>query len=320
MSRAGGLPEDAAVGLQAAAVAVVLAAATWISARTGLPEGLDAWTFFEVSGWGAGHVLQVANVCAMLAVWLWLAKRATGQAVLSRKAARILFTVLLLPHFVMPLLTWKGTLHQLYIGGATALMRWGIFPVVVTALFLTIRHLRRCRRSLSADPGSRLALAGFVASASLTVLGILIGACIRSSTTLIPAHYHASLGAVTAAFMAGAYLILEAIDKEHAAVAFITRFCRAGRRQIILFGIGQSVFAVGFGIGGFYGLGRKTYAAEQHVRSAGELAGLGIMGLGGLLAVVAGLWFLYLMIREMRRWGRSSAALPPHAIPTHVNP
>src|SRR5690606_20915187 len=54
---AGGLPQDAAQGVLAAAVAVVLAAATWISARAGMPGGLDAWTHHEFSAWGAGHVL-----------------------------------------------------------------------------------------------------------------------------------------------------------------------------------------------------------------------------------------------------------------------
>lgn len=68
--------------------------------------------------------------------------------------------------------------------------------------------------------------------------------------------------------------------------------------------MGQAVFAIGFGIGGAYGLGRKAYAAEQHVRSAGELVGLGVMGLGGLVATVAGVWFLALVLREVRGWWR----------------
>jgi cytochrome c oxidase subunit 1 len=160
--RAGVLPEDAATGIMAAGVAVALAAATWVAARTGLPEGLDAWTRAEFSGWGAGHVLQVANVSAMLAVWLWLLCRATGRQVLTVKQSRVLFSVLLLPHFVMPLLTWRGTLNQLYVDGATTLMRWGIFPVVVAVMSMSRRNAwlqsasRRASRSrCSASPSAR---------------------------------------------------------------------------------------------------------------------------------------------------------------------
>ncbi|MBP7949147.1 MAG: hypothetical protein KA004_05780 [Verrucomicrobiales bacterium] len=315
---AGGLPADASTGLLAAALAVVLAAATWVSARSGLPQGLDAWTRAEFSTWGAGHVLQVANVSAMLAVWLWLLRRATGLQVLSGCQARVLFTLLLAPHFLMPLLTWRGTMNPLYIDGATALMRWGIFPVVLAVLYFSIRHLRRNREWVS-ESVQRVAVAGFKASAALTVLGIGLGACIRSSNTLIPAHYHASLGAVTAAFMAGAYLIIERFAHEAGRTESLAKLWRSARRQLVLFGIGQSVFAVGFGIGGAYGLGRKTYAGEQHVRSFGELAGIGIMGLGGLLAVAAGLWFLTLVIRELRR-GRPAEKATPRLIPTRLIP
>lgn len=319
MPRAGGLPADAATGLLCAGVALFLAAATWVAARTGLPEGLEAWTRAEFSGWGAGHVLQVANVSAMLAVWLWLLARATGRQVLTVAQSRVLFSVLLAPHFIMPLLTWRGTLNNLYIDGATMLMRWGIFPVVVTMMFISIRHLRRHRAEIN-EPARRTAATGFKASVALASLGIVLGATIRSSTTLIPAHCHASLGAVTAAFMAGVFLIVEAVARDSGRLDALAKHWRSARRQIVLFGVGQSVFAIGFAIGGFYGLGRKMYAAEQHVRSAGEVAGLAIMGIGGLVAFVAGVWFLVLVIREMRRWKRSAAHALSHVTSTQAIP
>ena len=74
-----------------------------------------------------------------------------------------------------------------------------------------------------------------------------------------------------------------------------------------MFGVGQTVFVLGFAIGGVYGLGRKTYAAEQHVRSIGEVTGLIVMGVGGLVAVAGGLWFLFLILREIRAWWQPRA-------------
>jgi cytochrome c oxidase subunit 1 len=293
------LPEDTFIGLQTAAVAVAIAAATWVSARAGMPAGVDTYTRAEFLAWGPGHVLQAANACAMLAVWLWLLERATGTPVLSRRAAWLVFGALVLPQAAMPLLTMRGTLDTLYHTGATQLMRWAIFPAILTVLVLGLKHLRLHRAAAARKtPAGRVALAGFAASVSLALLGIVLGACIRSSTTLVPAHYHASLGAVTVAFMSAAYFLCAAVRRD----AWSDRVWRAARRQLALFGAGQAVFALGFAIGGAYGLGRKAYAAEQHVRSAGEVCGLVVMGVGGLVAVAGGLWFLFLVLREMRTW------------------
>lgn len=297
------LPEDTFIGLQAAAIAVAIAAATWVSARAGLPAGVDPFTRAEFLAWGPGHVLQAANACAMLAVWLWLLERATGTRVLSPRAARLVFGALVLPQAVMPLLTFRGTLDALYHTGATQLMRWAIFPAILAVLLVGLIHLRVHRGAAARSTLSgRVALTGFAASVLLALLGMVLGACIRGSTTLVPAHYHASLGAVTVAFMSAAYFLCAAARRDSVSLSGSERVWRAARRQLALFGVGQAIFALGFAIGGAYGLGRKAYAAEQHVRSAGEVCGLIVMGLGGLVAVAGGLWFLFLVLREMRGW------------------
>jgi heme/copper-type cytochrome/quinol oxidase subunit 1 len=150
---------------------------------------------------------------------------------------------------------------------------------------------------------------------------MVLGACIRSSTTLVPAHYHASLGAVTVAFMTAAFLASDRVcGRSRFFIPSSERVWGAARRQLGVFGVGQTIFVLGFAIGGAYGLGRKTYAAEQHVRSAGEFAGLIVMGVGGLIAVIGGLWFLFLMLREIRRWWqpRPSSVAPIPAAPLEL--
>lgn len=311
---AAGVPPASALGFQAAAVIAVIAGSAWISARAGLPAGLDPYTRAEFLAWGPGHVLQAANTCAMLAVWLWLLARVTGEPPLSARAAGFIYAALIVPQCAMPLLTVRGTLDPLYHSGATLLMRWSLFPAVVAVAAVGARHLRLHRRAVrEADARARAALAALGASAALCLLGMILGACIRGSTTLVPAHYHASLGAVTVSFMAAVHLVCEAARREGAADAGLWR---AARRQIIVFGWGQTVFVLGFAIGGLYGLGRKTYGAEQHVRSAGEVVGLVVMGAGGLLAVAGGVWFLCLALREMRGWLRGRAEVLSPTIPT----
>ena len=302
------VPADARTGLRAAALLAAVAAATWVSARAGLPAGVDAFTRAEFLAWGPGHVLQAANTAAMLAVWLWLLRRGTGHAVLAPRAATMIFGALVLPQCAMPLLTLRGTLDTLYHSGATQLMRWTIFPAVLAVFALGVVHLRRHRAGASGrEPAGRAALAGFGGSAALAVTGMILGACIRGSTTLVPAHYHASLGAVTLAFMTAAYCLCDLARRERGGPGLDDGIWRLARRQLVVFGAGQAVFALGFALGGAYGLGRKAYAAEQHVRSSGELAGLVVMGAGGLVAVAGGLWFLFLVLRELRVWWSARA-------------
>ncbi len=69
--------------------------------------------------------------------------------------------------------------------------------------------------------------------------------------------------------------------------------------QPVVFGFGQTIFALGFGFAGIQGAARKTYGAEVHVRSVSEYIGLGVMGIGGLIAVIAGIMFLWLVVSRI---------------------
>jgi hypothetical protein len=174
-------------------------------------------------------------------------------------------------------------------------MQFGIAPVVLIILAICLRRLRQAWRAgvLSQADLRGPRLIGFAASAALTVTGFLVGSVIRNANTMIPAHYHASIGAVTVAFMAITYLLLQPLGFPLPGA----RLARLIPWQLCLFGFGQVIFAVGFGLGGMHGLSRKAYGAEQHIRSAGELIGLGVMGVGGLIAVAGGLLFLLIMVR-----------------------
>jgi cytochrome c oxidase subunit 1 len=58
---------------------------------------------------------------------------------------------------------------------------------------------------------------------------------------------------------------------------------------------------VGLVWSGGYGVQRKVAGAEQVLRTPGEIAGMGLMGLGGAVAIVGGLLFLVVVLRAMRR-------------------
>jgi len=286
---------DVATALKTTALAYLLAMTTFLVSWAATPHVLETKVYYEVMFWGGGHVLQVANVAVMLAVWLLLLSSRLKSAVLSPLTARWLFGLLLAPHLIAPLLTLGGTTGGTYRLGFTRLMQFGIAPVVVIILAICLQRLRQAWRAgiISKADLRDPRLIGFAASAALTVTGFLMGAVIRDANTMIPAHYHASIGAVTVAFMAITFLLLKPLGFPLPGA----RLARWIPWQLCLFGFGQVIFAVGFGLGGMHGLSRKAYGAEQHIRSTGELVGLGVMGLGGLIAVAGGLLFLLIMVR-----------------------
>ncbi|MFN7135394.1 MAG: hypothetical protein ACK4N5_25190, partial [Myxococcales bacterium] len=87
------------------------------------------------------------------------------------------------------------------------------------------------------------------------------------------------------------------------------RLRRLAAVQPALFGVGQAVFAIGFGLAGAYGMGRKAYGHEQLARGLPETLGLAVMGLGGLLAVAGGLLFLWIVVASWRS-ARAPLAAP----------
>ena len=83
-------------------------------------------------------------------------------------------------------------------------------------------------------------ISAFAVSAGLTVLGFGLGAAIRGSNTMVPAHYHASVGGVTVAFMAATYLLLPAF---RFAIPTL-RLRRAAAWQPALYGVGYDAPAL----------------------------------------------------------------------------
>ena len=266
------MPSSARVGVRAGAVAFLLAGLTFAASALVTSRGLPAEGYWELVAWGGGHVLQFASVAGMLAAWSILLGLATGEDPVDRRVAVALFAVLLLPTLVAPLVALGGTTTATYRETFTLMMRWGIFPVVLVYLVLCVRALRRAKRArrlegpLWRDPY----VLAFAASAGLTLTGFVIGAMIRGSNTMVPAHYHASIGAVTVAYMAVTYPMLRAFRMP-------LPEGRVGRRlvhwQPAAFGLGQVVFAVGFGFAGPQGLRRR--AAGSDARRANRSRGDG---------------------------------------------
>jgi hypothetical protein len=309
------LPASARAGLRAVAVALVLAFSTFAAAWFAAPTEVAMDVYHELLVWGAGHVLQLVCTLGMLVVWLMLLSSVLGTSPVSGRAASALFFAMLVPWTVAPVFALSGTDTLAYQVGFTHLMQWCIIPVVAIFLILCGSALWRAWRegSLDARALADPRISGFLVSAALTVFGFGLGAAIRGSNTMVPAHYHASVGAVTAAFMTVTYLLLGAMRQWNPG----RKLRRAAAWQPVLYGSGMLLLAAGFALAGSHGMARKIYGAEQATRSLTESIGLGVMGLGGFVSIAGGL--LFLGVVGAAWWGgapsrrESEAALPGSA-------
>jgi hypothetical protein len=293
------LPESAQIVLRAAACALLLALLSFALAALRQPAGLPADLYWERVVWGGGHVLQLVCSLAMVAIWLILLTPVLGRSPLSSRATAWLCVALLLPWTLAPVLALQDPASSASRDGFTTLMRWCIFPGVSVFLLLCARALVQEFRAGRVRPRElvELRVAAFWVSGGLTLLGYALGAAIRGSNTMVPAHYHASVGAVTVAFMAATFPMLATLGLAPPTA----RLRRAVAWQPLIYGGGMLVFASGFALAGAHGMGRKIYGAEQAARGFGETIGLTLMGAGGLLAIAGGLRFLGVVAVLWRR-------------------
>ena len=297
------LPSDAGIASAAAGIALLLALTTFALSVAAASRLGGSESAFTLSVWGGGHVLQTANVAAMCAVWLTLLGRVVGDLVLSRRQALVLFAWLLVPAVLSPLVVAIfGVTSPIYHTWFVRMMQFGLFPPVLCVLALSAARLFRWHRAAERCPSwsSDPFVIGWLCSVVLTLTGFVLGAMIRGSSTMIPAHYHAAIGGVTVSFMALTWLWWRETLGERASGSAVVWF----GRQPLLFTVGQLAFALGFGLAGASGMARKVYADEQVTRSMSEVIGLLMMAGGGLVAVAGGLVFLglfgRLLVRRLR--------------------
>jgi cytochrome c oxidase subunit I len=291
--------DSAAITVRYAGSVVIVGILTIITAWILTPELASRTTYFEVIMWGGGHILQFANVLGMLAVWMILTRMITGREIASARTNRWLISILAIPAVLSPVLMAQGTTSQFYYGGFTQLMRWFIFPVVSIYIILAVRTLWLWKKE-SQTPTKlfhNFCFNGLLVSILLTITGFILGAMIRDSSTLIPAHYHASLGGVTVAYMVMVFILM----KEYGYSVSSRRGKLFLRWQPLLFGFGQTLFVIGFAIAGLMGMGRKLYGQEQNIYTPEALAGLGLMSGGGLLAMAGGLLFICIIVMSYNR-------------------
>ena len=284
-------------GLNASLVSTAVALLAFGWSLAAVPAALDAKAYYELLFWGGGHVLQFTWTLLMLVAWLWLADACGARIPLSPRVATLLFGIGLVSVFATPLIYLAydvGSVehHRLL----TWLMRFGgglaIPPVAVAVLW-------GIARQRPVAPDARPLRAALIASVALFGAGGVIGFLIEGSNVRIPAHYHGCIVGVTIALMGLAYLLLPALGYARPAPRLATW-------QPYVYGGGQLLHITGLVWSGGYGVQRKVAGSEQVLRTTQEIAGMGLMGVGGLIAVVGGILFVFVVLQALAR-GRRTA-------------
>lgn len=278
-------------GFVAAAIATLFALAAFGWSYMIVPNVTYNTLYYDLLFWGGGHVLQFTYLLLMLTGWLWLADVCGAKIPLTPRLATILLALVLLPVLYVPViyLSYNGVMND-YMGQFTQLMKvggaFGPAPLGLAVLYGIVVG----RRTAATGP-QRAAL---LMSMLLFAIGGGISLMIRDSNTIITAHYHGTGGAISLALMGLTFHLLPRLGYREPDLKWATR-------MPYVYGIGQLLHIFGLLWSGGYGVQRKVAGAAQELHGFAQTAGMGLMGLGGLIAVVGGIMFLVVVFKAMRR-------------------
>lgn len=278
-------------GFFAAAISTLFALAAFGWSYIMIPGTYDTTQYYDLLFWGGGHVLQFTYLLLMLTGWLWLADACGAKIPLTPRIASALFMLGLLPVFYVPViyLTYGGSLVD-YMGQFTQLMKIGgafaPVPIALAVLYGIVKGER--------TPATGPERAALLSSMLLFAIGGGISLMIKDSNTIITAHYHGTGGAVSLAFMGLTLHLLPRLGYRVPDLKWATRMA-------YIYGAGQLLHIFGLLWSGGYGVQRKVAGAAQELHGFAQKAGMGLMGFGGLVAVIGGIIFLVVVFKALRR-------------------
>lgn len=252
-----------ALRLSAWAVLMALLATLLTASRAGAAVGDLAWA--------AGHTLLFAHVIMMGHEWTLHGEPPPSSSKTPLRLLAAASTLMpLIPLFHPP----GSAAFTAYYTHAMSLLLWP--PVLWLAWQL--------RAAPTQQPSARGRTILRV-SITLFVVGCLLGALIDAPTTLVTAHYHATMGAVAISRMGMAYRHRPAHDP-------------GARRQLLTYAAGLTLLAAGLALAAIEGAPRKTSASELIVHGPWFVAGMSISGLGGIVAMIGTGWWVFRVLGD----------------------
>jgi hypothetical protein len=250
---------------------------------------IDQHNYYEMFFWGGGHLLQFLYISIVIYILFDFTKNV--EHAVSRK-----FFLWMNAFFVAPIPLVQLTLsaddsyyfdlftEHMKIAGAIALLT-ALISIFISMSFT--KSFKLFEYSIFSNNSKSLIFISFICFLILFSFGGILALNINQVNTVIPAHYHGSIVGITIAIMGYIYIL---INSEFSKINF-----KAASMQIILYSFGQLMHISALAYSGGYGALRKTPGVEL---SKSAKISMGFMGLGGLLAIVAGLMFVYICCRR----------------------
>jgi hypothetical protein len=280
------------IGAYTAAWAAVLSLLALLWTYQLVPAEREGRAYFETLFWGGGHIVQVAYTQGMLVSWLWLASALGLRRLLSPRLTVVLLILGFAPVLLFPMFYLDGVSSVGYTLNFTRFMEYGggIAALPIGGSILAALLWERGRAGV---PPEHLPLrAALITSLLLFGAGGVLGFLITGVNTVIPAHYHGSIVGVTLAFMGMTYYLLPRFG-------FRAPVGRLAHWQPYVYALGQLFHIAGLAWSGFHGVARKTAGSAQGLEGFSEIAGMALMGLGGLISIIGGILFLVVALRAM---------------------
>lgn len=257
---------------------LLLSLAAFVLSYLGKPE--DYNTLF----WGGGHVLQYLHTQMLLMVWLMLVAAINPGFTLKEGVRKALFFIGPVAALVAmhAYLAYEVNSTEHHLAFTDNMIAFGGIATIIVAVII-FPQLWAFRNARMGE--NRALWAALLVSMLLFLYGGVLGHMIRGQNVIIPAHYHGSIIGITIAFMGAAYALLPQFGYRKVAGWKLAYW------QPIIYGFGQALHISGLAWSGGYGVLRKTPGALESGVSAAKVA-MGLMGGGGLIAIIGGLMFV----------------------------
>ncbi len=276
-------------GIYASSMTACIGAVAIVWSYLTIPDTIQGTVYYEVLFWGGGHILQFVYLILMLVAWLWLAYVSGIPFRMSPLIVILLFGLLLAVVLLTPVIYLSFDTGSFgHRQSFTLLMKYGMgLPPLLIGMVLLKGILQR-----KATENMRHIRAALTTSMVLFGSGGVIGFLINDINVTIPSHYHGAIVGVTLSFMGLTYYLLPHLG-------FRNPTPRLTIIQPYIYGIGQLLHILGLAWAGGYGVQRKVAGSAQGLDSFKKMLSMGIMGIGGFIAVIGGFLFLVVVIHAL---------------------
>ncbi|MDQ6962329.1 MAG: cbb3-type cytochrome c oxidase subunit I [Mariprofundaceae bacterium] len=276
-------------GITTSAVITLVAILSVLWTFLNMPADMELGrSYYETLFWAGGHVLQFTHTALLMVAWLCLASICGAKIAVSSRVLWFFFALSLCMVLLAPL---AFALYELTDPKFSMWFVWlmrdgnGIAPMLVGMLVLwglfTSNKIDK--------PYLKAAL---VFSILLFATGGALGLFVSESSTLITAHYHGSIVAVTMAFMAMTYHWLPQFG-------FSEPSRRLATIQVFAYALGQFLHVIGLAWGGGHGMKRKVVGTTQDIGIQSWITPQDLVGAGGVIAVLSGILFAAVVLPIM---------------------